>query len=584
MEVVTNKIISFFDASAKSTNGVSLNQMLMVGPTIQAKLPLHLIRFRTYKYVITADIVKMYRQLAEDEQHRYPRAAAILKEHFYVDNLISGAKTIEDARAIRDELIALLSLGGFPIKQWASNNERVVNDLSTDELHADFVLNLDRSLKTLEDYDNIQLHGFCDASNAGYGACLYIRSRNKHGNVISRLLCAKSRVATLKTITIPRLELCGALLLARLYRETIGALEIAFDKKVFWCDAQVVLHWIATSPHLLKNYVANRVAEIQEISSSIEWRYVRTEDNPADAISRGQLPHAFLRNQSWPVGPSWLIKDEGEWPNESTRIIEIPELKENTCLLTTSIDIGILERQKFWLLDGRNQVRKVIRAYKRCFRFSADAIEYKMGNLPPVRIREAIPFANTGIDFCGPFYIKEKKHLGDSLFTFEELNTFTIEVEGILNSRPITSLSTDPNDLLVLTPAHYLIGKPLTTLPEGDLSSVPANWLSTWQHITKVRQDFWARWNLEYLNELQMRNKWTKDRPKLDIGTVVLIKDKNTPCTHWALGRITELHPGTDGITRAATVKTAVGQMKRAANCLCPLPIEQQLCDTPSQA
>lgn len=95
-----------------------------------------------------------------------------------------------------------------------------------------------------------------------------------------------------------------------------------------------------------------------------------------------------------------------------------------------------------------------------------------------------------------------RRVVGDSLFTFEELNTFTIEIEGILNSRPITSLSSDPNDMLVLTPAHYLIGKPLIAFPEGDLSSVPASRLSTWQHIAKV-QDFWVRWNLEYLNELQ---------------------------------------------------------------------------------
>ncbi|XP_077255210.1 uncharacterized protein LOC143893559 [Temnothorax americanus] len=176
-----------------------------------------------------------------------------------------------------------------------------------------------------------------------------------------------------------------------------------------------------------------------------------------------------------------------------------------------------------------------------------------------------------------------KRVVGDSLFTFEELNTFTIEVEGILNSNQSLPSPTDPNDMLVLTPAHYLIGKPLTTLPEGDLSSVPANRLSTWQHITKVRQDFWARWNLEYLNELQMRNKWVKDGPKLDIGTIVLIKDKNLPCMHWALGRITELHPGVDGVVRAATIKTAAGQIKRAANYLCPLPIEKRSCDTHTQ-
>lgn len=66
-------------------------------------------------------------------------------------------------------------------------------------------------------------------------------------------------------------------------------------------------------------------------------------------------------------------------------------------------------RRKFWPLDGRNQVRKIIRSCIRCFRFKANETEYKMGDLPESRVRGGAPFANTGIDFCGPFYIKEKK-------------------------------------------------------------------------------------------------------------------------------------------------------------------------------
>lgn len=121
-----------------------------------------------------------------------------------------------------------------------------------------------------------------------------------------------------------------------------------------------------------------------------------------------------------------------------------------------------------------------------------------------------------------------KRVIGDTLFTFEELNTSTTEVESTLNSRPITTILFDPNDLMVLSPAHYLIGKPITSLPETDLSSVPVNRMSTWRHIIKVRQNFWKRWNLEYLNELQVRNKWQKDGSNLDVGTVVLIKGKKS--------------------------------------------------------
>ena len=113
------------------------------------------------------------------------------------------------------------------------------------------------------------------------------------------------------------------------------------------------------------------------------------------------------------------------------------------------------------------------------------------------------------------------------------------------------------------------------TLPEGNLLSVPVNRLSTWQHISKVRQDFWSRWSLEYLNELQKRSKWNKDGTNIKIGTVVLIKEQNLPCTQWALGRITKVYPGKDGVTRTVTVKTVSHEIKRSVKSLCPLPIEQ---------
>jgi len=77
------------------------------------------------------------------------------------------------------------------------------------------------------------------------------------------------------------------------------------------------------------------------------------------------------------------------------------------------------------------------------------------------------------------------------------------------------------------------------------------------------------------MNELQIRSKWLKDGPKLSVGAVVLIKDKNLPCTQWALGKIIKVYPGNDGAVRAATVKTAHGDIERAAKYLCLLPIER---------
>lgn len=146
------------------------------------------------------------------------------------------------------------------------------------------------------DCHNIQLHGFCDASKAGYGACLYVRSVGDNNEVTCKLLCAKSRISPIKTVTIPRLELCGALLLARLFREASSALKLPSDGTFFWCDSTIVLHWLNTPSHLLKTYVANRVTEIREITEAHSWRHVSSEHNPADAVSRGQTPRVFLGN------------------------------------------------------------------------------------------------------------------------------------------------------------------------------------------------------------------------------------------------------------------------------------------------
>lgn len=77
---------------------------------------------------------------------------------------------------------------------------------------------------------------------------------------------------------------------------------------------------------------------------------------------------------------------------------------------------------------------------------------------------------------------------------------------------------------------------------------------------------------MEYLNEMQKRRKWIKNGPELEVGIVVLVKDKNRPCSQWMLGRVIEIHPGEDSVTRAVTIKTSNGKSKRAANLLCPLP------------
>ncbi|XP_063932288.1 uncharacterized protein LOC135144238 [Zophobas morio] len=168
-----------------------------------------------------------------------------------------------------------------------------------------------------------------------------------------------------------------------------------------------------------------------------------------------------------------------------------------------------------------------------------------------------------------------RRILGNVLLHYEEMNTILIMIEACLNSRPITPLSNDPNDLSALTPAHFLIGGPLTAPAEEDCSDIPTNRLIRYQLLEKIRQDFWRRWSREYLHSLQHRAKWQRVPARQpQIGDLVIICEDGIPPQQWPLGRIQELHPGSDNQCRVATVKTVRGVHKRPVTKLCAVPVQ----------
>ncbi|XP_076301551.1 uncharacterized protein LOC143219488 [Lasioglossum baleicum] len=474
---LTTKLRVVFDASAATSNGLSLNDVLLVGPTIQDDLFSLIIRFRLHNYVLTADIEKMYRQvlvqqddaayqkilwrenineqikifrldtvtygtasasflairalhqLVQDEGTHYPLASKSIINDFYVDDLLTGASTYEEAVKLRDELLKLTSKAKFHLRQWASNEPTLLKGLvdksskdtheinsnsiikalgvlwnsSTDVITYSTNINTNNSQVTKriilsstaqlfdplgllgpvivkakmimqdlwkakldwdesvpqyihsdwEDYKQqlsclsqfkmprkiiataateIQLHGFCDASEKAYGACIYIRSRQSDGIITVRLIASKSRVAPLKSTTIPRLELCAAVLLSKLYVNVINALGIQFSCTRLWTDSTIVLCWINKSSNTLKTFVANRVSRIQDVTQASDWGYVPSQQNPADAVSRGQNPIEFLNNELWIQGPSWLHQPEETWLLSPILSTNVPELRTITTL------------------------------------------------------------------------------------------------------------------------------------------------------------------------------------------------------------------------------------------------------------
>jgi hypothetical protein len=115
------------------------------------------------------------------------------------------------------------------------------------------------------------------------------------------------------------------------------------------------------------------------------------------------------------------------------------------------------------------------------------------------------------------------------LFTYEEMYTCLTLIEACLNSRPITPLSSNPDDLSPLTPGHFLIGTALTAPAESDVTEINIHRLDQWQKIQQVRQHFWKRWCREYIVELQQRSKWATSTRPAAVGDIVIVHEDNIP-------------------------------------------------------
>lgn len=224
-------------------------------------------------------------------------------------------------------------------------------------------IRIPRWLKSSKD-DIIQLHGFCDASLNAYACVIYCKiSKIKQDGTKSNtvvLVAAKSRlVPPKKNTSLPRLELCATHLLSKLMHKVKSCLA-DFDIKVFgWSDSTAVLGWLNGEPSRWKAFVANRVIQVTEVLPPESWRYVKSQENPADCASRGITTEQLQQHPLWWHGPTWLSEFDDDNEEDKPVYVTDEELKKTkqANVTTYSSDDSIITQ----LLNKHSNFMRVTR-------------------------------------------------------------------------------------------------------------------------------------------------------------------------------------------------------------------------------
>ncbi|CAG2254433.1 unnamed protein product [Mytilus edulis] len=243
---------------------------------------------------------------------------------------------------------------------------------------------------------NVQLHIFSDGSELGYGACAYLRVVDENDRTTCSLMMGKARLAPIKQVSIPRLELSGAVTACRLYEILSDELELKINKVTFWTDSTIVLGYIRNTSRRFKTFVANRLSVIQNTTSLDQWRHVDSKQNPADIASRGIDACDRKNLDIWLNGPKFLHKNSEHWPrnvlDEELGISETDtEIKKEIAVhaTTTNAIDNLLGYFSDWI-----KLRRAIAWFRRfkiyCRnRYLGHHLPCNNGNLNVTELREA---------------------------------------------------------------------------------------------------------------------------------------------------------------------------------------------------
>ena len=190
---------------------------------------------------------------------------------------------------------------------------------------------------------NQQVHIFCDASEDAYATVAYLRTEAEDGKVYVGFITAKTKVAPLKFVTLPRKELLSALIASRMSIKIKAALNDPKLKFVHWSDSEITLHWIKNTDTQWKQFVESRADESRDNADPSTWRHCPGKQNPADIASRGSTVTALIESSLWGGGPGWLYETEEHWPQKMHSLVPTKDAlkekrnKQSSCLVTTSL-------------------------------------------------------------------------------------------------------------------------------------------------------------------------------------------------------------------------------------------------------
>ncbi|GFY55234.1 integrase catalytic domain-containing protein [Trichonephila inaurata madagascariensis] len=202
---------------------------------------------------------------------------------------------------------------------------------------------------------------FSDASTKAYGTAAYLRVTSSYKEILTSLVASKNRIAPLKTLTLPRLELMGALLSARLSSNILKALKLDIPF-FFWTDSKITYFWVRGQPERFKPFIKNRIQEIQKLTSLSNWHHCPGIQNPADIVSRGVKISRLLNDTSWLQGPEWLRLPPEFWPEskneDSPNSPDLEHRKSNDIVQHECI---IEERKSLFNISKYRNLEKVLR-------------------------------------------------------------------------------------------------------------------------------------------------------------------------------------------------------------------------------